>query len=203
MSRPEPTPLERLAMKWEARRQAGGGPSRPVRRGVPLQTRPTPVTDKTVENKASESSDDDSSSDSDSEGSSSSSSDTDSSSSSSSSSSGGSSSSGSGEVRKPGRHKRKFKPNTHMLSALVKGQIRTNDRMDREQTENAQERLDTMDGGRSFTKVRIMTSYLTEHGSTGIASDERQQHQAETTEQEEEGGDWGEWEKQKRLKFGS
>lgn len=34
----------------------------------------------------------------------------------------------------------RFKPNTHMLSALVKGQIRTNERMDREQTENAQER---------------------------------------------------------------
>lgn len=56
-----------------------------------------------------------------------------------------------------------------------------------------------MDGGRSFTKVRIMTSYLTEHGSTGIAAGQEAYYDDDASAQEQ----WDEWEKQKRFKFGS
>ncbi|EER17715.1 hypothetical protein Pmar_PMAR023641 [Perkinsus marinus ATCC 50983] len=157
----QPTALERLAMKWEARRAARAEgsvvPPKPERRGVPLEN---PRSTK----KAGEDSSSDIS-----------------------------------QGKRANTSGSRFKPNTHMLSALVKGQIRTNERMDREQTENAQERLDTMDGGRSFTKVRIMTSYLTEHGSTGIAAGQEAYYDDDASAQEQ----WDEWEKQKRFKFGS
>lgn len=111
----QPTALERLAMKWEARRAARAEgsvvPPKPERRGVPLENPRS--TKKAGEDSSSDSSsssdeddDDSDSSSSSSSSSSSGSSDSDESSSSSSSSSVDSSASGS-KPRKAGKHKRK------------------------------------------------------------------------------------------------
>eukprot|EP00921_Rhytidocystis_pertsovi_P017933 GHVQ01028164.1.p1 GENE.GHVQ01028164.1~~GHVQ01028164.1.p1 ORF type:complete len:238 (-),score=28.99 GHVQ01028164.1:432-1145(-) len=51
------------------------------------------------------------------------------------------------------------KPNTSMLSALVEGNIRSNERMDSDQLRNAEERLRRID--QSGRKARLMTQHLT------------------------------------------
>ena len=50
------------------------------------------------------------------------------------------------------------RPNAKILARLVRGQVQTNGRMDREEVDRAQRRLDVIDGG---VKVKLMTEYLT------------------------------------------
>lgn len=50
------------------------------------------------------------------------------------------------------------RPNARILARLIRGQVQTNGRMDREEVDRAQRKLDAIEGG---VKVKLMTEYLT------------------------------------------
>ena len=84
-----------------------------------------------------------------------------------SSSSSSSSASEDGAIDGPSYRRRGLRPNNAALGNIIKGQIRTNDRLDNEQLDRAQELLDGINDKRAENRegfkqrVRIMTNFLT------------------------------------------